>query len=489
MKKWIVSALACLFTIGLQAQKQDAYPALGAKLDEYFTALAGENADTQKKECDFLIESCKDSLVRQYVTLKIYDHYLRSKIMGDDAVAVYVADRWLLSGEVPMPAPDDLLNVRLFADFNRASLIGRKAPQLSLIGPDGGAVQAPAEQGYSALYFYDPGCSTCKLETLRLARFMEEEDFPFTLYAIDTGADADAWKDYRTLLPGAVHAWDPEMTSDWQRKYGVLQTPKLFLVSPSGVILGRGLDTPALRILLNQEFSARKYVYGDPAQMEHYAQLFGVYGDTLKTSDVMDVAHYLAHRTFDEGNVEAFKQVMGDFLYYLSSHKTEVYRDACVPFYQRYIDLPGVWNSDEDRAQVVSLGEMLADLTSRTPVGDPLPDVRVHGTMRRKPCLFRKGSAEGLFRLRSFKGKPGYLVFYSDSCPSCREMMEAVDRLVSANGCARVLLVDMDALLNDYPEEAKEVLDRFDVSAMPLVLELDKKGLVQHRYVDLTKLY
>ena len=29
---------------------------------------------------------------RQYVALKIYDHYLQSRIMGDDGVAVHLAD-------------------------------------------------------------------------------------------------------------------------------------------------------------------------------------------------------------------------------------------------------------------------------------------------------------------------------------------------------------------------------------------------------------
>lgn len=484
MKKWLLTALLGLLSWGLSAQ--DPYPALGAKLQEYFTALSGEPADVQNAECDYLIASCQDSLVRQYVALKIYDHYLNSKIMGDDAVAVHIAQKWFLSKEVAMKTDTDLLNAQIFAEFNKSSLIGLPAPVVKLFDPDGNPIQVPAPEQYSVLYFYDTGCATCKVETPRLQSLASSGDFPITVYAIYVGADAQAWQQYRSGLDEFVHLWDPEISSDWQRLYGILKTPGMFLVNPSGTIVGRGLDTSALQILLNKELSAGKHVYGEASQMELYGQLFTPYGDTLSTSNVMDVADYLAARTFGEGDIESFKQVAGDMLYYLSSQKTEAFRDACKPFVQKYIDqLPDVWDTEEDKAQVLSLGQMLVELASRTPAGSLIPDLSVHGTLRRKPCLFRKGAKEGTFKLRKLRGDPGYLVFYTGGCSSCKATLEAVDALVAKDRRTRILLVDMDALLNDFPEEAGTLLDTFDLSALPFVLELDKKGIVKHRYVQL----
>ena len=77
-------------------------------------------------------------------------------------------------------------------------------------------------------------------------------------------------------------------------------------------------------------------------------QLFAAFGDSLKVSDVMDVADYMAARTFGEGSMDAFKQHMGDMLYYVSSRKTEVFREAAVPFVKKYIQLPEVWDTPED---------------------------------------------------------------------------------------------------------------------------------------------
>ena len=485
MKKWILTALLCAISLGLRAQEP--YPELGAKLEEYFTALAGENAAVQSAECDFLIESCQDSLVRQFVALKIYDHYLRSHIMGDDAVAVHIADKWFLSGAVPMASDEDLLNAQIYAEFNRSSLIGQTAPKLTLTAPSGEEVDVPAKNAYSVLYFYDTGCASCKVETARLQRFVESEEYPLQVFAIYVGADTTAWEAYRADFTGVTHLWDPEIKSDWQRQYGILKTPGLFLVSPAGTILGRGLDTPALRILLNQQFSANQYVYGEAGQMERYRQLFSAYGDTLDSSHVMDVADYLAARTFGEGDLDSFKQISGDLLYYLSSRREEVYRDACIPFVKKYITgLPDVWNTADDQAQVVSLGQLLTDLASRTPVGSEVPALSVHGVLRQKPCLLRKGAKEGSFVLNALKGRPAYVVFYTGGCSSCQETLAAVDELVARDSRVKVLLVDMDALLTDYPVEAQQMLDSFDLSAMPFVIQLDRKGVVQHRYVTLS---
>jgi len=484
MKKLLACLLAGVFSLSV-ALAQEPYPELGAKLDEYFTALAGESAAVQSAECDFLISACQDSLVRQYTALKIYDHYLKSRIMGDDAVAVHVAQKWFMSGAVKMKSDEDMFHAQLFVQFNQSSLIGMQAPALKLFDTAGASVEVPASGGYSVLYFYDTGCSTCASETPRLLSLAAGGKYPVTVYAIYVGASEDAWRGWQAGKDCFVHLWDPTVSSDWQMLYGVLQTPRMFLVNPAGVIVGRGLDTGALELLLNKELGREEHVYGQEGEMLRMGELFAAYGDSLSASDVMDVADYLAARTFGEGDVEAFKQVMGDMLYYISSQKTEAFRDATVPFVQKYIDLPEVWNTEMDKAQVVSLGGLMKDLASRTPVGSVLPDITVPGTLRKRKCLFSSGSRSWNKSLSSFGGRPGYVVFYTGGCASCRETLEAVDNLVSSNGRARVLLVDMDYVQQSDPSVWQLLMDSFDLSALPMIIEVDKKGVVQHRYVNL----
>ena len=67
--------------------------ALDEKLEAYFAAIERAGTDVQKGECDFLIETCTDSLMRQHVALAVYDHYVSSEVMGAEAVAVHVFDK------------------------------------------------------------------------------------------------------------------------------------------------------------------------------------------------------------------------------------------------------------------------------------------------------------------------------------------------------------------------------------------------------------
>ena len=152
------------------AQTGPDFDALGAKLDGYVSAIAAENAATKAGECDFLISACKDSLVRQFTALKLYGHYMSSKLMGDDAVAVHIADEWFIPGKVAMKSELDLMNAKVFAECNRSSLIGMKAPSLVLKDHSMQDVRLFDGIGDSRtiLYFYDTGCSTCRLESPRL---------------------------------------------------------------------------------------------------------------------------------------------------------------------------------------------------------------------------------------------------------------------------------------------------------------------------------
>ena len=158
---------------------------LDAKLEEYVAAIEPAGPDAQMEECDFLIESCSDSLVKQYVALRLYDHYLSSKVMGAESVAIHILDRWFFTGEVKMPNDVDLLNARVYADFNRSSLLGAQAPRLDVRNMAGGSetlYDAPSKR-YSVLYFYDTGCARCKIETIKLRSLLETEEYPVDVYA------------------------------------------------------------------------------------------------------------------------------------------------------------------------------------------------------------------------------------------------------------------------------------------------------------------
>ena len=226
---------------------------LDAKLEEYVKALERQSAAVKAQECDFILETVTMADIRDHAARKLYAHYRHSPVMGDEAVAIHLFDRWFSPGKVSFETEEELSDAQVFAAFNRSSLIGMQAPPLTLFAPDGTALSFPAADGRpKILYFYDTDCASCKITTPVLAKYLTDHPCEADLYAVYVGDSQKAWRKARKsdFPSDAIHLWDPELSSDFQRLYGVLKTPKLFLVGTDGTILGRCLDVPALHLLL-----------------------------------------------------------------------------------------------------------------------------------------------------------------------------------------------------------------------------------------------
>lgn len=246
-------AAAFLFAFSVSAQELDSleferYRGLDSLLTQFYYTLEREDPEVKSVEFDGLIETCKDSLTRQHVTLQIFDHYRFSRLMGDETVAVHIFDNWLASGRVKTRSEFEMMDAELFANFNRQSLIGMDAPRIELLKPCGGKRAIPSEGRISVLFFYDTSCAKCRLETQVLPTIVKEVDFPFDFYAIYVGTERRDWNAFRRNFRlnnkniRLIHLWDPEIDSGYQRAYGVTGTPRLFVVEPDGVIIGRRLE-------------------------------------------------------------------------------------------------------------------------------------------------------------------------------------------------------------------------------------------------------
>ena len=397
---------------------------LDKRLDKYFQILEPESVDVKSRECDLLIDSAKDSLLRQHIALKAYDHYLNSTLMGDEGVAVHLTDTWFASGLVSMGGEEVLFNAKIFADFNRQSLLGKPAPSFAMESFEGDSVSfGGRSERYRVLLFYDTDCAKCKLELMRLRPLLDSRNWPVDLYAVYTGGDKESWGKWlsermninapRTRI---FNLWDPEVKSDYQMKYGVLQTPRMFLIDKEGTIIGRGLDSDALEHLLDIVLPGFvDYEYGSVASAALMDDLFASYDDPVSDSlshrgsdssrkhpdrspspsrrptptRILSMAKTLESSTLSKADTVSFKHLEGDLLYWLTSRRDELSKEGTLPFINEYIlSRPGIWNTQDDTLKVVGLARMMKDLLSRTPVGSKLP--------KAKDLIPRISSAESL---------------------------------------------------------------------------------------------
>ncbi len=609
MRRFLPVLTALLLSL-FGAAAQD-YSALDGKMDAYFKTIEAASTADKCSEADFLISSATDPAIRAHIAQYVFTHYSNSSVMGDETVAVYVAREWMMAGKVEV-SPSDLTTAQSYVRFNGRSLIGMKAPVLTLrdVNQQTVSVFDQPRENYTVLLFYDTTCAPCALETEYLKRYIPEAPIPLDVVAVYVGIREPSWARYRATgltLEGVQHLWDPGMQSDFHEAYGVIKTPALFLIAPDLTIVGRRLDTKALTTLVDalapHPEDAPAYVYGTP---ESDAALDAIFSGG---ADVLETAAYIERRTLGEGNPAAYARTIGDMLYYLSFHRSESYREALTPFIDQYIYGRDVWTAS-DSLQVLTLADMMKCLLAKCPLGAPVPDVALDGTLRRPgrrvkarpaagevvpvangglsaaggvvpaagevlpaageglpaasgvvpaagealsaasedahaasgvvpavgegqfarqqadpdkglsvaasgklarqqadpdkglsvaasgqlarqqadpgkalPAAASKGQflprpdkAVKNLRLRKLRGAPGVIVFVSDSCASCADAAPGIDRLLSEGPRKlKILITRADPSL----------LDSFDLSSLPFIIYLDKKGIVTRRYVDL----
>ena len=207
---------------------------------------------------DAFIQTGKTDEETARIAWYIYNYYRQSNIMGYDEIAFYIADTYFVKGHYSLPDENAVLEMKLFVEVNRYSLIGMKAPALTLQDPAGAEISIlGGDQDYTILYFYDDECPGCIRTTPALMQYLARNSagLNFAVYMIYTQDDRDRWMNYiqKAFQPFHIpdnititHLWDPDMSSDFVTKYGVISTPKLFLLDRGGTIIGRELTPAAL---------------------------------------------------------------------------------------------------------------------------------------------------------------------------------------------------------------------------------------------------
>lgn len=459
--------------------------ALGERLQEYYRAIERESLQVQAGECDFLIESTNDSLLRQFVALDIYRHYLDSPVMGAENVAVYVYDKWFDSGKVKMKTEAERIAAKVYAEFNRQSLIGKEAPSIVMESFDGiqFEIYGPEDTSgrYRILYFYDTDCSKCKLETILLKNLLAEKKYPVDLFAIYAGSDREAWSNYieeRLTVPAARHFWDPSLESDFQRKYGVIQTPRLFLVNPEGVIVGRGLDVRALEIMLDSIFAEKKLEYGGPESEALFDGIFAASQGKPSVGEVKGIADYIHDRTLGRGDTLMFRQMSGDYLYYLASRSGEGFKEGLKYHINKNVSAQkSVWRSADDSLKVVGFAQIMSDLLSKAVPGSKISAIKVPGEL----YTLNKRKAVNV-RLDKVGKKLNTIIFYTEGCEVCAaEKKIALEGIIDRK--VAVLMVNMDKIFADDPTLASQLMDSFDLSSLPFIIQTDSSGTILRRYI------
>ena len=247
-----------LLLAGTWLTRAQDYSQLDSLMAVYVQAMQTSDTEVKAAETDYMIGAARDSLTRQHIALWLFDHYRESMVMGEEAVALHIYDSWFSEGKVAFRSEFEGMDAKLFADFNRRSLIGMDSPVLTLRKPCGGKAVVPRPGHVTLLWFYDTSCAKCALEAKVLPGVLDSSvEFPVDFTAVYAGQDKAAWKAFRKSFKlgnkniRLRHYWDPEIDSDYLRLYGVISTPKLYMTDSKGVIIGRRMEVDNLPQMLS----------------------------------------------------------------------------------------------------------------------------------------------------------------------------------------------------------------------------------------------
>lgn len=379
---------------------------------------------------DAFISTGKTSEERARIAYYIYRYYRESKIMGYDEIAVYVADAYFIKGGYTLPDADAVMEMKLFAQTNRLSLIGMRAPGLTLEDPAGNKVElANGNQDYTVLYFYDDECASCIRTTPALMQYLirNTEGLNFTVYMIYTQDDRERWMNYlqKAVHPfkvpdnvNIVHLWDPEMTSDFVTKYGVISTPKMFLLNRQGIIVGRDLTPAALSQVVDVQESILT-----PTEMI-FERIFTPIANTADTTLVTKEIDTFFEDSKD--NPEFFHELFYTLYQYLKTSAGYTLQQGAAYLANKYIaGMPELWETvtftttGETKGSVIradfSSPEDFIDQTAlavlmfyRNPLDRPVADLELRTPKNKK------------FRIYDVKSRYTVLYFYNTDCALCR---------------------------------------------------------------------
>lgn len=240
-----------------------------SSVESYLKSLERNSTEALTFIAEDLVQSAHSKL-KPYIALQIFNLFKEAEIMGQEAVAVEIAKRYLLndkSGSIEeMLGYETYFSIMAFVQMNEHSLIGMQAPQIEL--PDSlGCLHSIPECGEGAdeaspflqlFYFYTSNCSSCRATTPLLAELLQRyEGIPIRIYAIFTGSNRSEWMNesakfslIKNPLVERIDLWDPEVESNFPLLYGVISTPQMLLTTDKGIIVGRRLTPKSLEQLL-----------------------------------------------------------------------------------------------------------------------------------------------------------------------------------------------------------------------------------------------
>lgn len=188
----------------------------------------------------------------KYYLSHFLNEYAKSKLVGMDAVYVYLVENYYGAGKTPWVEEEQLNKIVDNGNKLKPLLIGKVAPNFAVQKKDGTKTTLhDTESDLTILYFWRYDCGHCKESTPIMKEFYEKyKDKGVEIFAVCvkfTDEVPECW-DYieENGITDWIHTVDPYLKSKFTSLYDIQSTPQVYILDKNKEILSKKIGAEQL---------------------------------------------------------------------------------------------------------------------------------------------------------------------------------------------------------------------------------------------------
>jgi peroxiredoxin len=233
-------------------------PVIFNKLKRYIVELTPQNPDSIIKVADPLIQRVMP--YKEYFKFMVnwiglnYENG-KTKVMDGEAVMVYIIDKYITPENAFWDTPENVNKLRKKVDEMKASLLGRKGPDVRANDING---QSKSIYEMTAplivIFMFSPDCEHCQEQAPEIQRLYEKwKTRGVDFYGIAVNTKEDEWRSFIKKSGFTfTNVYDPTNRAIYA-KYFVDITPELYILDKNRTIIAKNLAASQLELIFERE--------------------------------------------------------------------------------------------------------------------------------------------------------------------------------------------------------------------------------------------
>lgn len=238
-------------------------PLVSKMLTRYITELTPQNQDSIVKYAISLVDRVeKKPEFFKYFANWIVLHYdpKESTLMDPQAVYVNMIERYFTYQKAVWSDSAEVFALQQRAFEMSASLVGKKAPDVNVPGPDGKPVSLYSKTApYVVVYMWNPDCEHCAVQTPQLVTLYNQmKDKGLDVYGIAVNTEDAKWRaSMKKYNMPWTNVFDPTNKSIYG-KYYVDNTPEVYVLNPDRTIIAKNLQVDQIMTVIERDKAKKK---------------------------------------------------------------------------------------------------------------------------------------------------------------------------------------------------------------------------------------